>query len=77
MKLVSNPSETSADDPRRWIGGEATVGSQARRYIRRQARPPNSLRGVILGLTFLGGLALGSSFCLLCRSSSSTRFRTH
>ncbi|MBS0184298.1 MAG: hypothetical protein JSS39_18080 [Nitrospira sp.] len=70
MRLVSNPTETPTDDPRRWIGGEATVGSQARRYIRRQAGPTNSLRGVILGLAFLGGLALGSSFCLLCRSTS-------
>lgn len=68
MRLVSNPTEAPTDDPRRWIGGEATVGSQARRYIRRQAGTTNSLRGVILGLTFLGGLALGSSVCLLCRA---------
>lgn len=68
MKLVSTQNEPQNDDPRNWMGGEATVGSQARRYIRRQAGPPVSLLGVILGLTFLGGLALGSSFGLLCRS---------
>jgi hypothetical protein len=70
MKSVDTRTDLQTDDPRRWIGGEATVGSQARRYIRRQAGPTNSLRGVILGLTFLGGFALGSSFCLLCRSKS-------
>ncbi|MDH4082637.1 MAG: hypothetical protein OEV99_05470 [Nitrospira sp.] len=68
MKPVSTQNETQNDDPRSWMGGEATVGSQARRYIRRQAGPPASLLGVILGLTFLGGLALGSSVGLLCRS---------
>ncbi len=70
MKLVSTQNEPQSDDPRSWMGGEATVGSQARRYIRRQAGPPASLLGVILGLTFLGGLALGSSFGLLCRNKS-------
>lgn len=68
MKLVSTQHETQNDDPRNWMGAEATVGSQARCYIRRQAGPPASLLGVILGLTFLGGLALGSSFGLLCRN---------
>lgn len=67
MKLVSTQHESQNDDPRSWIGGEAAVGAQARSYIRRQAGPPASLLGVILGLTFLGGLALGSSFGLLCR----------
>ena len=68
MKLVRAQNEPQNDDPRDWMGGEATVGSQARRYIRRQAGPPTSLLGVILGLTFLGGLALGGSFGLLCRN---------
>lgn len=68
MKTVNNRTETQTDDSRTWIGGEATVGSQAHRYIRRQAGSPTSLLGVILGLTFLGGLALGSSFGLLCRN---------
>lgn len=70
MNRASHPSETPTDDLRTWIGGEATVSSQAHRYIRRQAGPPTSLLGVILGLTFLGGLALGSSFALLWRSKS-------
>lgn len=67
MKLVSTQHESQHDDPRSWMGGEATVGSQARRYIRREAGSPTPLLGVILSLTFLGGLALGSSFGLLCR----------
>lgn len=70
MKSVDPRTNLQTDDSRRWIGGEATVGSQAHRHIRRQAGPPASLLGVILGLTFLGGLALGSSFGLLCRSKS-------
>jgi hypothetical protein len=68
MKSMSSQDEPATDDPRTWIGGEATVGSQARRYIRRQAGPPTSLLGVILGLTFLGGLTLGGCFGLLCRN---------
>lgn len=67
MNTVGTQTETQGDDPRNWIGGEATVGSQAHRYIRRQAGPPTSLLGIILGLTFVGGLALGSSIGLLCR----------
>ncbi len=67
MKSLNYLNETQHDDPRDWIGGEATVGSQAGRYIRRQAGPPASLLGIILGLTFFGGLALGSSLGLLCR----------
>lgn len=70
MKSVDIGADLQTDDPRRWIGGEATVGSQARRYIRRQAGPPTTLLGVILGLTFLGGFALGSSLGLLYRLKS-------
>ncbi|MBS0152551.1 MAG: hypothetical protein JSR31_16605 [Nitrospira sp.] len=70
MKSLNHLSETQQDDPRNWIGGEATVGSQARRYIRRQAGPSPSLFGVILGLTFFGGFALGSSVGLLCRGKN-------
>ncbi|MBX3349820.1 MAG: hypothetical protein KF747_13910 [Nitrospira sp.] len=70
MKSLNHLNETQHDDPRSWIGGEATVGSQAGRYIRRQAGPSTSLLGVILGLTFLGGLALGTSLGLLRRNKS-------
>ncbi len=70
MKSVDIWTDIQTDDPRSWIGGEATVGCQARRYIRRQAEHPTSLLGIVLGLTFLGGLALGGSFGLLCRSKS-------
>ncbi len=62
--------DPQTDDSRRWIGGEATVGPQAHGHIRSQAGPPTSLLGIILGLTFFGGLALGSSFGLLCRSKN-------
>ena len=68
MKSVRPETETQPDDPRFWIGGEATVEQQAHRHMRRQAGAPTSLLGVILGLTFFGGLALGSSFGLLCRN---------
>lgn len=68
MNSASTETGTQPDDPRFWIGGEATVGSQARRHIRRQAGPSTSLFGVIICLTFFGGLALGSSFGLLCRN---------
>lgn len=67
MKLVQTHNEPQNDDPRSWIGGEATVGSQARRYIRGEAGSSTSFLGVVLGLTFLGGLALGGAFGILCR----------
>lgn len=70
MKLVSTQNEPQNDDPRSWMGAEATVGSQARRYIRRQAGSPTSLLGIILVLTFFGGLTLGGSFGLLCRKNN-------
>lgn len=70
MKSVDAQIDIQTDDPRGWIGGEATVGCQARRHIRRQEGHPTSLLGIVLGLTFIGGLALGSSFGLLCRSKN-------
>ena len=70
MKSVDTQADMQTDDPRSWMGGEATVGCQARRYIRRQAGHPTSLLGVILSLTFLGGLTLGSSVGLLCRNKT-------
>lgn len=68
MKFMSTQTETQTDDLSRWIGGEATVNAQARRHVSRQAGPSTSLLSMILGLTFLGGLALGSSIGLLCRN---------
>ena len=68
MRLVNNDTETQADDARAWVGGEATVGAQAGRHVRRQARHTPSLFGIILGLAFFGGLTLGSSIGLLCRN---------
>ncbi|MDK2745032.1 MAG: hypothetical protein H8K03_14960 [Nitrospira sp.] len=68
MKPVDTRTETQSDDQCTWIGGEATVGSQAGRHVRRQARHTPSLFGIILGLTFFGGLTLGSSVGLLCRT---------
>lgn len=48
------------DDPDLWVGGEASVGSQAGRHIRQSERnrPGSSL--MILGLAFVGGVALGA-----------------
>jgi len=68
MKPVDTRAETQSDDPCTWIGGEAAVGSQAGRHVRRQARHTPSLFGIILALTFFGGLTLGSSVGLLCRT---------
>jgi hypothetical protein len=57
--------QPQTDDPHTWIGGEATIGSQAGRHIRRQAGPATHVLTTVLGLTFLGGLALGGAISLL------------
>ncbi len=48
------------DDSAIWMGGEAAVGTQARRHVRQSERNTPDLALTILGLTFLGGLALGT-----------------
>jgi hypothetical protein len=63
MKPVIPQAQT--DHSHTWIGGEATVGSQAGRHIRRQAGIAKHLFTTILGLTFLGGVALGGAISLL------------
>jgi hypothetical protein len=63
MKPVIPQPQT--DDSLAWIGGEATIGSQAGRHIRRQAGTAKHLFTAIFGLTFLGGLALGGAISLL------------
>ncbi len=68
MKLVNTQTDAQTDEANRWVGGEATVGTQARRYIRHQAEPSTSLLGLIIGLTFFSGFTLGSSIGLLCRN---------
>lgn len=50
----------SPDDSLIWMGGEASVGTQARRHLRQQQRNISGLPLTILALTFLGGLAIGS-----------------
>lgn len=70
MSSFSTQSQPQNDDARAWIGGEATIGSQAGRHVRRQAGTAPHLLSTILGLTFIGGLAMGSAFGLLCRTKS-------
>lgn len=48
------------DDSGLWMGGEASVGTQARRYVRETKRNRPGLALTILGLTFFGGLAMGA-----------------
>lgn len=60
----------SPDDSDLWVGGEASVGSQAGRHIRQseRSRPGSAL--VILGLAFVGGVALGAVVSPFLRKSS-------
>ena len=70
MKLSTTQPQPHLDDPHDWVGGEATIGSQAGRHIRRQERNTRHLLSAILGLTFLGGLALGSAISRLWRTKA-------
>lgn len=58
-----------SDDALSWMGGEASVGTPARHYLRRQERHTAGLVFTVLGLTFLGGLAAGSLVNSLLRQS--------
>jgi len=70
MKPTMTSMQSQADDQQVWIGGEATVSSQAGRHVRRQAGPTKHLLNIVLGLTFFGGLAMGGAVSLLWRAKS-------
>ena len=70
MKRRAPQTQPEAEDPRTWIGAEATVGSQAVREIRRQRGTSKYLLSIVIGLTFLGGLALGGAVSQLCRAKA-------
>ncbi len=57
------------DDSAIWMGGEASVGTQAGRHVRQTERNRPGLALTILGLTFLGGLALGAVTSRLLRKT--------
>lgn len=59
------------DDSGFWMGGEASVGTQARRHVCQTERNTPGLALTILGLTFLGGLALGTVTSSLLRKMRS------
>lgn len=73
-RIRITPSRRSAvatpDDSELWIGGEAAVGTQAGRHVRQSERTRPGLTLTILGLTFLGGLALGTALSALLRKTS-------
>lgn len=54
------PAAVASDEPDLWMGGEASVGTQAGRHLRQseRSRPGSAL--MILGLTFFGGVTLGA-----------------
>lgn len=56
----SKPVDATLDESDLWVGGEASVGTQARRHVRRSERNTPGLAVTILGLTFFGGLALAT-----------------
>lgn len=43
-----------------WVGGEASVGTQAGRHIRQRERSRPGSALMMLGLTFFGGVVLGA-----------------
>ena len=49
------------DESTMWMGGEAAVNTQAGRYVRNRERSAAGMAWAVLGLTFVGGLALGAA----------------
>lgn len=66
----TKPAAAALDDSDIWMGGEAAVGAQAGRHVRRSERSTPGLALTILGLTFFGGLALGTVATALLRKKS-------
>lgn len=69
IKPFAQPVNTALDESDLWMGGEASVGAQARRHVRRSERNTPGLAFTILGLTFFGGLAFGTVVSSLLRKS--------
>lgn len=65
----SKPAVAPVDDSAIWMGGEASVGTQAGRHVRQTERNTPGLARTILSLTFLGGLALGAATSRLLRKT--------
>jgi hypothetical protein len=70
MKPVITQTQSQADDPHIWIGGEATVGSQAEHHVRRREGRVEGLFTTIITLTFIGGLILGGALSQLWRNNA-------
>lgn len=64
------PAAAAPDESDLWMGGEASVGSQAGRHIRQSERSRPGPALAILGLTFFGGLALGAVVSSLLRKTA-------
>jgi len=67
IRPSSQPEQAALDESDLWVGGEASVGTQARRHVRRSEQHTSGLAFTILGLTFFGGLALGTIVSSLLR----------
>lgn len=70
MKPLTTQTQPRADDPRTWIGGEATVGSQAEHHVRRREGRVEGLFTTVITLTFIAGLALGGALSRLWRNKA-------
>ena len=60
MTLFTRTVAPTPDDSDLSVGGEASVGSQAGRHIRQSERSRPGSVLMILGLAFVGGVALGA-----------------
>ena len=67
IRPFAQPVNGALDEADLWVGGEASVGTQAGRHVRRSERNTPGLALTILGLTFLGGVALGTVVSSLLR----------
>ena len=61
MKLRTPDTQPGAADPHMWVGGEAAVGSQAERHVRRREARAGGLFTTMITLAFIGGLTLGGA----------------
>jgi len=51
--------QSRGEEPRTWIGGEASLDPRMARYVRRRESRSHGFSMIAVGVTFAAGLALG------------------
>lgn len=73
MKQQHKQAAWAVKESPEWMGAEGTVGAQAGRHLRRRGERGQSLAGLVIGLSFVGGLTLGGVLGCLWRQQANQK----